>query len=49
MVDMVRIAAYAATFFLTRAANPIGPGHYPLVLAGVLLLGIALALGAGII
>jgi uncharacterized protein len=77
MVDAARIAAYALIFFLGRAAVPITPDQWPLILAGigaafagvvagkrflhkitmkkvqtltgVLLLGIALALGAGLV
>jgi len=77
MVDMARIAAYVIMFFQAKAASPIGPGQYPLILTGILaafagvmigkrflhkitmktvqtltgflLLGIALALGSGIV
>jgi uncharacterized membrane protein YfcA len=77
MVDMARIATYAALFFAAGATRPFGPDQWPLILAGILaafggviigkrtmhkitmrtvqritgamLLGIAAALGSGII
>lgn len=77
MVDMARIATYAAIFFLPQTAGPISLSQWPLILAGtaaaftgvlagkrflrkitmksvqtltgILLLGIALALGAGLV
>lgn len=77
MVDMARIATYAAAFFLAEAASPLGPDQWPLItvgilaaflgvligrrflhkitmravqtLTGVLLFGIAAALGSGVI
>lgn len=36
MVDMARIATYAATFLMAKAANPIGPEQWPLILTGTL-------------
>lgn len=36
MVDMARIATYAIMFFQAKAASPIGPGQYPLILTGIL-------------
>lgn len=77
MVDMARIATYAASFLLAKTVSPIGPDQWPLILtgilsafagvmigkrflhkitmntvqtlAGILLLGIALSLAAGLI
>jgi uncharacterized membrane protein YfcA len=77
MVDMARIATYAALFLLAKTAFPLGADQMPLIaigiiaafagviigkrflhkitmktvqtVTGVLLLGIALALGAGIV
>lgn len=45
MVDMARIATYAATFLLSRTESPIGPDQWPLILTGILAAFVGVMIG----
>jgi hypothetical protein len=46
LVDLVRSATYAATFWLAGAANPLGSGQWPLVVTGCVAAFAGVALGS---